>query len=139
MHEDSCIGINYAHMCFRSLYTVLGFALYFVSAIQLLSLYPFTHFLTCTRILCRDSHCENGSVEVLSLQPETNLTMISEVYLPQPTRQPQTTKSTVPNRPMNSMKRLDDISNHDMQLITTNLGQHLLDVQGSTDDTHYPD
>ena len=24
--------------------------------------------LTCTRIPCRDSHCENGSFEVLSLQ-----------------------------------------------------------------------
>ena len=36
MHEDSCIGINYAHMfpkCFRSLHTLLGFALYFVSSI----------------------------------------------------------------------------------------------------------
>ena len=70
MHDDSCIGINYAHMfpkCFRSLHTLLGFALYFVLSIQLLSLYPFIQFLTCTRILCRDSHCENGSFEVLSL------------------------------------------------------------------------
>ena len=36
MHEDSCIGINYAHMfskCFRSLHTLLGFALYFMSSI----------------------------------------------------------------------------------------------------------
>ena len=41
MHEDSCIGINCSHMfpkCFRSLHTLLGFALYFVSSIQLLSL-----------------------------------------------------------------------------------------------------
>ena len=41
MHEDSCIRINYAHMfpkCFRSLHTLLGFALYFMSLIQLLSL-----------------------------------------------------------------------------------------------------
>ena len=41
MHEDSCIGINYAHMfpkCFRSFHTLLGFALYFMSSIQLLSL-----------------------------------------------------------------------------------------------------
>ena len=63
MHEDSCIGINHAHMfskCFRSLHTLLGFALYFVSSIQLLSLYPFIQFLTCTRIPCRDSHCETG-------------------------------------------------------------------------------
>ena len=45
MHEDSCSGINYAHMfpkCFRSLHTLFGFALYFVSSSQLLSLYPFT-------------------------------------------------------------------------------------------------
>ena len=37
MHEDSCIGINYAHMlskCFRSLHTFWCFALYFVSSIQ---------------------------------------------------------------------------------------------------------
>ena len=70
MHEDSCIGINYAHMfpkCVRSLHTLLGFALYFVPSIQLLSLYQFIKFLTCTRIPCRDSHCENGSLEVLSL------------------------------------------------------------------------
>ena len=72
MHEDSCIGINYAHMfpkCSRSLHTLLGFALYFVSSIQLLSLYPFMQILTCTRIPCGDSHCENGSFEVLSLHP----------------------------------------------------------------------
>ena len=36
------------------------FALHFVSPIQLLSLYQFIQFLTCTRIPCRDSHCENG-------------------------------------------------------------------------------
>ena len=38
MHEDSCIGINYAHAhmfpkCFKSLHTLLGFALCFVSSI----------------------------------------------------------------------------------------------------------
>ena len=38
MHEDSCIGINYAHAhrfpkCFRSLDTLLGFPLCFVSSI----------------------------------------------------------------------------------------------------------
>ena len=38
------------------------FALHFVSPIQLLSLYQFIQFLTCTRIPCRDSHCENGLV-----------------------------------------------------------------------------
>ena len=63
MHEDSCTGINYAHMFpkrFTSLHTLLGFTLYFVSSIQILSLYPFIQFLTCTQIPCRDSHCENG-------------------------------------------------------------------------------
>ena len=38
------------------------FALHFVSSIQVLSLYQFIQFLTCTRIPCRDSHCENGLV-----------------------------------------------------------------------------
>ena len=63
MHEDSCIGINYAHMfqkCFRSLHTLLGFALYFVSSIQLLSLYPFIQFLTCTRILVEIHTAKTG-------------------------------------------------------------------------------
>ena len=41
------------------------FALHFVSPIQLLSLYQFFQFLTCTRIPCRDSHCENGLVRCL--------------------------------------------------------------------------
>ena len=65
MHEDSCIGINYAHThmfpkCFRSLHTLLGFALCFVSSI--LNLVAVTNYsiLTCTRIPCRDLHCENG-------------------------------------------------------------------------------
>ena len=51
MHDDSCIGTNYAQIfskCFRSLHTLLGlFALHFVSPIQLLSLYQFILFLTC--------------------------------------------------------------------------------------------
>ena len=43
MHEDSCIGVNYAdaHVfpkCFRSFHTLLGFALCFVSSIEFLSL-----------------------------------------------------------------------------------------------------
>ena len=38
------------------------FTLHFVSTIQLLYLYYFTQFLTCTRIFCGDSHCENGLV-----------------------------------------------------------------------------
>ena len=38
------------------------FALHFVSPIHMLSLYQFNQFLTCTRIPCRDSHCENGLV-----------------------------------------------------------------------------
>ena len=65
MHDDSCIGINYAHRfpkCFRSLHIVWIFALHFVSPIQLLSLYQFIQFLTCTRIPCEDSQCEKGLV-----------------------------------------------------------------------------
>ena len=38
------------------------FALHFVSPIQMLSLYQFIQFLTCTRIPCTDSHCEDGLV-----------------------------------------------------------------------------
>ena len=39
MHDDSCIGITYAHMSPSvSGHTLLGFALYFMSSIQLLSL-----------------------------------------------------------------------------------------------------
>ena len=70
MHEDSCIGINYAHMfpkCFRSLHTSLGFALCFVSSILILVAVTIYSILTSARIPCRDSHCENGSFEVLSL------------------------------------------------------------------------
>ena len=39
MHEDSSIGINSAHMfswSFKSLHTLLGFALYFVSSILII-------------------------------------------------------------------------------------------------------
>ena len=69
MREDSCIGINYAHMfpkCFTSLLTLLGFALYFMSSILISVAVTIYSILTCTRIPCRDSHCENGSLEVLS-------------------------------------------------------------------------
>ena len=61
MHEDSRIGINYAHMfpkCFKSLHTLLGFALYFMSSIVILVAVTIYSILTCTRIPCRDSHCE---------------------------------------------------------------------------------
>ena len=73
MHEDSCIGINNAHVhkfpkCFRSLHTLLGFALCFVTSILILVAVTMYSILTCTRNPCRDSHCENGSFEVLSLQ-----------------------------------------------------------------------
>ena len=44
-------------------------ALHFVSPIQLLSLYQFIQFLTCTRIPCRDSHCENGLVRCCIYTP----------------------------------------------------------------------
>ena len=68
MHEDSCIGINYAHMfskCFRSLHKLLGFS-FCTSCRQFnLSLYQIIEFLTCTRIPCRDSHCVNRSSDVV--------------------------------------------------------------------------
>ena len=73
MHEDSCIGINYAHAhmfskCFRSLLTLFGiFALYFVSSSFNFVAVAIYSILTCTRIPCRVSHCGNGSFEVLSL------------------------------------------------------------------------
>ena len=65
MHEDSCIGINYAHThmfpkCFKSHHTLLGFALYFMSSILILVAVTIYSILTCTRIPWRDSHCENG-------------------------------------------------------------------------------
>ena len=72
MHDGSCIGINYAHRfpkCFRSLHTLLGFSICTSCRQFNLLLYQFIPFLTCTRIPCRDSHCENGSFEVLSLHP----------------------------------------------------------------------
>ena len=71
MHEVS-IGINHAHnftKCFRSFHTLLGFALYFMSSILLIVVVTIHSILTCTRIPCRDSHCENWSFEVLSFHP----------------------------------------------------------------------
>ena len=68
MHEDSCIGIYCAHMfstCFRSLHTMLGFALYIVSSILNIVAVIYS-ILTCTRIPCR-GYFENGSFELSSL------------------------------------------------------------------------
>ena len=92
MHEDSCIGINYAHThmfpkCFRSLHTLLGFALCFVSSILIFVAVIIYSILTCTRIPCRDLHCENGSFEVLSLQNQ-----YSRVLLPPPSVTRSTTR-----------------------------------------------
>ena len=50
--------------CFRSLHTLLGFTLC-TSCHQFNCCHctnQFIQFLTCTRIPCRDSHCENGLV-----------------------------------------------------------------------------
>ena len=62
---NACIGINYAHRfpkCFKSLHTLMGFSLC-TSCRQInQSLYQFVLFLTCTRIPCIVSHCENGLV-----------------------------------------------------------------------------
>ena len=69
MHEDSCIGINYAHMfpkCFRSLHTLLDFALSSCRQFNCCSCYHLLIF-SCTRILCGDSHCANWSFQ-MSLQ-----------------------------------------------------------------------
>ena len=62
MHEDSCIGINYAHAhrfpkCFRSFHTLLGFALYFMSSIESLSFLVEIHT------------AKTGLFEVLSSHP----------------------------------------------------------------------
>ena len=73
MHEDSCIGINYAHTdmfpkCFKVTSHIVGFrsVLHVVNSILVaVTIYS---ILTCTRIPCRGSHCENGSFEELSLQ-----------------------------------------------------------------------
>ena len=78
MHDASCIGINYAYAhsffkCFRSLHTLLGFALCFMSSILILVAVTIYSMLTSTRIPCRDSHCENGSFEVLSLHQSQNV------------------------------------------------------------------
>ena len=48
--------------CFPSVsghFTLLGFALYFVSSILIVALTIYS-ILTCTRIPCRDSHCGTG-------------------------------------------------------------------------------
>ena len=72
MHEDSFFGINYAHTHmfpsvsshithrWVSLCTSCRQFEFFV-AVTIYSI------LTCTRIPCRDSNCENGSFEVFSL------------------------------------------------------------------------
>ena len=99
MHEDSCIGINYAHThtfskCFRSLHTLLGFALCFVLSILILVAVTIYSILTCTRIPCRDSHCENGSFEALSLHiPPSNVPHPADHRAPQ-TRPPISVSST---------------------------------------------
>ena len=59
------IGINYAHAhrfpkCFKSLHTLLGFALCFMSSTLILVAVTIYSIVTCTRIPCRDSHCETG-------------------------------------------------------------------------------
>ena len=64
MNEDSFICFNYSHThvfpkCCRSLHTLLGNALYSVSSIFSVAV-TINSILTCTRILCRDSHCETS-------------------------------------------------------------------------------
>ena len=65
MHQDSCIGINYAHRftkCFRLRHTSWEFSLSTSCRRFILSLYQFVKFMTCTRLPCRDAHFENGHV-----------------------------------------------------------------------------
>ena len=74
MHEDSCIGINYAHAhkftkCFRSLHTLLGFALYFVSSVLILVAVTIYSILTCTRIPCRVHTAKTGLVKCCLYTP----------------------------------------------------------------------
>ena len=72
MNEDSCIGINYAHMfpeCFRSLHTMLGFALCFMSSIQLLSLYPFTQFWPVREFLVEIHTAKTGRLRCCLYTP----------------------------------------------------------------------
>ena len=52
-----------------------------------------------------------------------DLTITGKVDLPEPRRQPQ------PPWCVNRVKRLYDISNHNMQLIPPNTGQNLLNIQ----------
>ena len=69
MHEDSCTGINFAShvpQVFQVTSHIVGFrsVLHVVDSIVVaVTIYS---ILTCTRIPCRDSHCENGSFEMLS-------------------------------------------------------------------------
>ena len=54
-------------------------------------------------------------------EPKTHLTVVSKVRHPEPTRQTKTTQSAVKNGPIEGVEGLDDISNHNMQLIPPTL------------------
>ena len=67
MHEDSCIGINYVYAhthvfpkCFKSLHTLLGSALCFMSSILILVAVTIYSILTCTQIPCRVHTANTG-------------------------------------------------------------------------------
>ena len=69
MHEDSCIGINYAHIfskCFRSLHIVGIFALYFASSIQFVAVPIYSISDLYANFLLRFT-LRKWSCEVLSL------------------------------------------------------------------------
>ena len=72
MHEDSCIGINYAHTHMFQVFQVTSHIVGFRSVLRVvnLSLVAVTIYsiLTCTRIPCTDSHCENGSFDLYTIQ-----------------------------------------------------------------------
>ena len=71
-HALASTTLTSSTTCFRSLHTLLEFS-FCASCPQFnfVAVPIFIQFLTCTRIPCRDSHCENGSSEVLSSQNPT--------------------------------------------------------------------
>ena len=68
------------HSHVLQVFQVISHILGFRSVLRVINLIvvavPFLQFLTCTRIPCGDSHFENGSVEVLSLQDRRQLKTI---------------------------------------------------------------
>ena len=64
--------------CFKSLHTLLGFAPCFVSSISILVAVTIYSILTCTRMSCTSSPCENGSFE---MQIDTSVDSIKVIEM----------------------------------------------------------